>query len=93
MADASSMHSLTSTLSSQPMASQPNGDQQHVQHPQHPQHITSPSELQNHGMPMPLGPPAPPSRHDSLTEDPFPVPAQPSWKSNGRVPNLEVPMP
>ena len=60
MDDASPMHSLSSTLASQPMGSQTNGDQQHVQHPQHTQHIPNPSDLQNHGMPMAMGPPAPP---------------------------------
>ncbi|KAI0649145.1 hypothetical protein C8Q79DRAFT_949043 [Trametes meyenii] len=63
MADSSTIHSLTSTLSSQPMSTPGSQDQQqHTQHPQHPQHIANSSELQNHaGMqPMGMGPPPPP---------------------------------
>ncbi|KAI0707393.1 hypothetical protein C8Q76DRAFT_628872 [Earliella scabrosa] len=59
MADANSMHSLTSTLASQPMGSQGSPEQQHAHPP--PQHIPNPGDMQNHpGMPMPMGPPPPP---------------------------------
>ncbi|KAI0833447.1 hypothetical protein BC628DRAFT_1343772 [Trametes gibbosa] len=62
MADSNTIHSLTSTLASQPMPTQGGADQQHAQHPQHAQHIANPGELQNHpGMPqMGMPPPAPP---------------------------------
>ncbi|RPD60041.1 hypothetical protein L227DRAFT_575579 [Lentinus tigrinus ALCF2SS1-6] len=54
MADANPMHSLTSTLASQPM-SQGSPEQQHA----HPQHIPNPAELQNHPGMMQMGPPPP----------------------------------
>lgn len=59
MADNNTIHSLTSTLASQPMSTQ-GSEQQHPQ--QHPQHIANPAELQNHpGMPpMGMAPPPPP---------------------------------
>ncbi|KAI0359905.1 hypothetical protein OH77DRAFT_1419253 [Trametes cingulata] len=61
MADSNTIHSLTSTLASQPMSTPGGSDQQHAQHAQHPQHIPNPGELQTHpGMPMGMGPPPPP---------------------------------
>ncbi|KAI0775239.1 hypothetical protein BD413DRAFT_534202 [Trametes elegans] len=66
MADSNTIHSLTSTLSSQPMST-PGGSEQHVQHPQHPPHLAAPGELQNHpGMPMGMGPPPPPAQPQQL---------------------------
>ena len=64
MADANTMHGLTSSLTSQTMSTQGSPEQQHAhiqpQHPQHPQHLSN-GDLQNHaGMQMAMAPPPPP---------------------------------
>ncbi|PIL35610.1 hypothetical protein GSI_02338 [Ganoderma sinense ZZ0214-1] len=65
MDDANAMHSLSSTLATQPLSSQSSPEQQHAhvqhqQHPQHPQHMPNPTDLQNHaGMQMAMAPPPP----------------------------------
>ncbi|KAH9945438.1 uncharacterized protein BXZ73DRAFT_38176 [Epithele typhae] len=79
MADASSMHSLSSTLGTQPMSSPPNGDpQQHAQHP----HIANPADLNHHGMPL-MGPPQPPQQ-PGVEGAPPGVPEQPVKRKPGR---------
>ncbi|KAI0635899.1 hypothetical protein C8Q77DRAFT_1100301 [Trametes polyzona] len=79
MAD-NTIHSLTSTLASQPMSTPGSSDQQHSQHSQHSQHIPNPGELQNHpGLPpMGMPPPPPPAQVDGAN------PEQPVKRRPGR---------
>ncbi|KAH9850355.1 hypothetical protein C2E23DRAFT_836207 [Lenzites betulinus] len=89
MADSNTIHSLTSTLASQPMSTQGSADQQHAQHPQHPQHTPNPGELQNHpGMPpMGMPPPPPPSAPVDGANPEQPVKRRPGRpKGSGKKP-------
>ncbi len=84
MADANPMHSLTSTLASQPM-SQGSPEQQHA----HPQHIPNPAELQNHQSVMQLGapPPSQPPLDGANSNPEVPVKRKPGRpKGSGKKP-------
>ena len=84
MADANTMHSLTSTLASQPPMSQGSPEQPHA----HTQHMPNPAELQNHQGIMQMGPSAPTPALDGANPNPeVPVKRKPGRpKGSGKKP-------
>ncbi|KAI0325524.1 hypothetical protein GY45DRAFT_1330131 [Cubamyces sp. BRFM 1775] len=81
MADSNTIHSLTSTLASQPMSTQGSSDQQHAQH------NNIPGELQHSGMSMSMGSqPHPPAPVEGVNPD-QPVKRRPGRpKGSGKKP-------